>query len=139
MKTSGSTGIHIYIPLGAKYSYDQSQMFAKMIVSIVHSQLPDFTSLERQIKNRNGKMYLDFLQNRPGATIACPYSLRPKIGATVSMPLHWEEIKKGLAMKDFTIENSIARMRAEGDIFKGSLQKGINMKKAVAKAQSIFF
>lgn len=139
VKTSGSTGIHIYIPLGAKYSYDQSQMFGKMIVSIVHSQLPDFTSLERQIKNRNGKMYLDFLQNRPGATIACPYSLRPKFGATVSMPLHWEEVKKGLAMKDFTIENSIARMRSEGDIFKGSLKKGIDMKKAVAKAQSIFF
>lgn len=139
VKTSGSTGIHIYIPLGAKYSYDQSQMFGKMIVSVVHSQLPDFTSLERQIKNRGGKMYLDFLQNRPGATIACPYSLRPKIGATVSMPLHWEEVKKGLAMKDFTIENSIARMRAEGDIFKGCLQKGIDMKKAVAKAQSIFF
>jgi len=139
VKTSGSTGIHIYIPLGAKYSYDQSQMFGKMIVSIVHSQLPDFTSLERQIKNRNGKMYLDFLQNRPGATIACPYSLRPKVGATVSMPLHWEEVRKGLMMKDFTIENSIARMRSEGDIFKGSLKKGIDMKKAVAKAQSIFF
>lgn len=139
VKTSGSTGIHIYIPLGAKYSYDQSQMFGKMIVSIVHSQLPDFTSLERQIKNRKGKMYLDFLQNRPGATIACPYSLRPKIGATVSMPLYWEEIKKGLSMKDFTIENSIARMRSEGDIFKASLKKGIDMKKAVAKAQSLFF
>lgn len=139
VKTSGSTGIHIYIPLGAKYGYDQSQMFGKLIVSIVHGQLPEFTSLERQIKNRGGKMYLDFLQNRPGATIACPYSLRPKPGATVSMPLHWEEVKKGLAMKDFTIENSIARMRSEGDIFKGSLQKGIDMKKAVAKAQSIFF
>lgn len=139
VKTSGSTGIHIYIPLGAKYDYDQSQMFGKLIVSIVHEQLPDFTSMERQIKNRDGKMYLDFLQNRPGATIACPYSLRPKIGATVSMPLHWEEVKKGLKMKDFTIENSIARMRAEGDIFKGSLQKGIDMKKALAKAQSLFF
>lgn len=139
VKTSGSTGIHIYIPLGAKYTYDQSQMFGKLIVSIVHEQLPDFTSMERQIKNRNGKMYLDFLQNRPGATIACPYSLRPKIGATVSMPLHWEEVKKGLAMKDFTIENSIARMKSEGDIFKGSIQKGIDMTKAVAKAQSIFF
>ncbi|WP_229684404.1 DNA ligase D [Flavobacterium limi] len=139
VKTSGSTGIHIYIPLGAKYSYDQSQMFGRMIASVVHSQLPDFTSLERQIKNRGGRMYLDFLQNRPGATIACPYSLRPKPGATVSMPLHWEEVKKGLAMKDFTIENSIARIRSEGDIFKGSLKKGIDMKKAVAKAQSIFF
>jgi bifunctional non-homologous end joining protein LigD len=139
LKTSGSTGIHIYIPLGAKYSYDQSQMFGKLIVTIVQDQLSDFTSIERQIKNRNGKMYLDFLQNRPGATIACPYSLRPKAGATVSMPLHWEEIKKGLNMKDFNIENSIARMRSEGDIFKGALQKGIDMKKALAKAQSIFF
>ncbi|WP_125721140.1 DNA ligase D [Flavobacterium ustbae] len=139
VKTSGSTGIHIYIPLGAKYSYGQSQMFAKMIVSIVHGQLAGFTSLERQIKNRGGKMYLDFLQNRPGATIACPYSLRPKPDATVSMPLHWEEVRKGLEIKDFTIENSIARMRAEGDIFKGALQKGIDMRKAVAKAQSLFF
>lgn len=139
VKTSGSTGIHIYIPLGAKYSYDQSQMFGKLIVTILHDQLAEFTSMERQIKNRNGKMYLDFLQNRPGATIACPYSLRPKIGATVSMPLHWEEVKKGLAMKDFNLSNAIARIKSEGDIFKGSLQKGIDMTKALSKAQSIFF
>lgn len=138
-KTSGSTGIHIYIPLGAKYTYEQSQMFGKLIVSIVHNQLPDFTSLERMIKNRGGKMYLDFLQNRPGATIAGPYSLRPKPGATVSMPLHWEEVQKGLTMKDFTIKNAIPRIQAEGDLFKGTLMKGIDMEKALEKAQSIFF
>ena len=137
VKTSGSTGIHIYIPLGAQYSYDQSQMFAKLIVSIVHERLPEFTSIERQIKNRNGKMYLDFLQNRPGATIAAPYSLRPKPGATVSMPLHWEEVKKGLTMKDFTIKNSIERIKTEGDLFKGTLQKGIDMTKALTKIQSL--
>jgi bifunctional non-homologous end joining protein LigD len=117
-KTSGSTGIHIYIPLAAKYSYDQSQMFARLVASLVHHQIPEFTSLERMISNRNGKMYLDFLQNRPGATIASVYSLRPKPGATVSMPLHWEEIKKGLKMSDFNIHNAIARLRSEGDIFK---------------------
>src|SRR5690606_35000335 len=66
-KTSGSTGMQIYIPLDAKYSYDQSQLFAKIIGNIVHQQLPDFTSLVRMVKNRKGKMYLDFLQNRPGA------------------------------------------------------------------------
>lgn len=137
-KTSGSTGIHIYIPLAAKYSYDQSQMFAKMIVSLVHEQFPDFTSMERHIKNRGGKMYLDFLQNRPGATIACPYSLRPKQGATVSMPLHWEELKPGLKMKDFTIANAVARARSEGDLFKGALGKGINMEKAIKAAQTTF-
>jgi bifunctional non-homologous end joining protein LigD len=139
VKTSGSTGIHIYIPLGAKYSYDQSQMFGKLIVSIVHNELPDYTSLERQIKNRGGKMYLDFLQNRPGATIACAYSLRPKPGATVSMPLHWDEVKTGLMMKDFTIKNALARIQSEGDLFKGTLGKGINMEKALNNANRIFY
>ena len=137
-KTSGSTGMHIYIPLDAKYSYDQSQMFAKIIVSIVHKHLPDFTSLERMIANRKGKMYLDFLQNRPGATIAGPYSLRPKPGATVSMPLHWDEVKPGLTMRDFTIFNSIDRLKETGDLFKGVLGKGIDLEKTIKKAQSIF-
>ncbi|MCW4469814.1 hypothetical protein OGH69_12610 [Flavobacterium sp. MFBS3-15] len=139
VKTSGSAGIHIYIPLGAKYSYDQSQMFAKLLVSIVHSNLADFTSLERKIKDREGKMYLDFLQNRPGATIACAYSLRPKPGATVSMPLHWDEVKKGLQMKDFTIKNAIARIKSEGDLFKGTLGKGFDMAIALDKAKSLFY
>ena len=137
-KTSGSTGIHIYIPLSAKYSYDQSQMFARIIVNIVHKQLPAFTSLERMIAKRKGKMYLDFLQNRPGATIAGPYSPRPKPGATVSLPLHWEEVKPGLTMKQFTIFNTLDRLKVEGDLFKGVLGKGIDLEKVLKKAQSIF-
>jgi bifunctional non-homologous end joining protein LigD len=137
-KTSGSTGMHIYIPLDAKYTYDQSQMFARIIVNIVHKQIPDYTSLERMVANRKGKMYLDFLQNRPGATIAGPYSLRPKIGATVSMPLHWDEVKPGLTMKHFTIHNSIDRIKVEGDLFKGVLGKAIDLEKTIKKAQSIF-
>jgi len=137
-KTSGSTGMHIYIPLDSQYDYDQSQMFARLIVNIVHQQIPEYTSLERMIKNRNGKMYLDFLQNRPGATIAGPYSLRPKPGATVSMPLHWDEVKPGLTMKHFTIHNSVARLKKEGDLFKGVLGKGIDLEKTIKKAKSIF-
>ncbi|WPV02648.1 DNA ligase D [Mucilaginibacter sp. cycad4] len=137
-KTSGSTGMHIYIPLGAKYDYDQSQMFARLVVGIVHKQIPDYTSLERMVAKRNGKMYLDFLQNRPGATIAGPYSLRPKPGATVSMPLHWDEVKPGLTMKDFTIFNSIDRLKETGDLFKGVLAKGIDLEKTIKKAKSVF-
>ncbi len=137
-KTSGSTGIHIYIPLGAKYDYDQSQLFARIIVSIVHKQIPKFTSLERMVSARKGKMYLDFLQNRPGATIAGPYSLRPKPGATVSMPLEWDEVKPGLKMKDFTIFNAIDRLKAKGDIFKGVLGKGIDLETAILKAKEIY-
>jgi len=137
-KTSGSTGMHIYIPTAAKYSYDQTQMFARIIVNIVHKQIPDYTSLERMVAKRNGKMYLDFLQNRPGATIAGPYSLRPKPGATVSMPVHWDEVRPGLTMKHFTIFNSAERLNVEGDLFKGVLGKGIDLEKTIKKAQSIF-
>jgi bifunctional non-homologous end joining protein LigD len=137
-KTSGSTGMHIYIPLDTKYDYDQSQMFAKIIVTLVHKQIPDYTSLERMVAARKGKMYLDFLQNRPGATIAGPYSLRPKVEATVSMPLDWNEVKPGLTMKDFTIFNSIDRLKETGDLFKGVLGKGIDLGKTIKKAKEIF-
>ena len=136
-KTSGSTGLHLYIPLGAKYTYEQSKEFARVIVTLVHQQLPKFTSLERNVKARKGKMYLDFLQNRSQATIAAPYSVRPKPFATVSMPLHWEEIKKGLKMKDFTMFNALERLKKEGDIFKPVLGKGINLNKVIKQFNSI--
>ena len=135
-KTSGSTGIHIYIPLGAKYDYEESKEFARAIVTAVHTEIPKFTSIERPTAKRKGKIYLDFLQNRPQATLAAPYSLRPKPGATVSMPLHWEELKKGLSMQDFTMRNAIERVNKEGDLFKPVLGKGINMKKALSGLHS---
>jgi bifunctional non-homologous end joining protein LigD len=131
-KTSGSTGMHIYIPLGAKYTYEESKEFARAIVTAVHAEIPDFTSIERPTAKRKGKIYLDFLQNRPQATLAAPYSLRPKPGATVSMPLHWDELKKGLSMQDFTMRNAIERINKEGDLFKPVLGKGINIKKALS-------
>jgi bifunctional non-homologous end joining protein LigD len=136
-KTSGSTGIHIYIPLGAKYTYDQSQMFGRLIANLVHQRIPEFTSLERMVKNRNGKMYIDFLQNRPEATVAGPYSLRPKPGATVSMPLHWEEVKKGLKMSDFTIKNAIFRLQKEGDIFRHVLGEGIDIGQILESPEAV--
>ncbi|WP_426479306.1 DNA ligase D [Chryseobacterium sp. CBSDS_008] len=135
-KTSGSTGLHIYIPLANKYTYEQCKEFARVVVTLVHRELPDYTSLERAVKDRKGKMYLDFLQNRPHATIASVYSVRPKPGATVSMPLHWDEVKKGLKMTDFHIFNAIERMSSEGDIFKPVLGKGIDLKKVIDKYAS---
>ena len=136
-KTSGSTGMHIYFPLGAKYTYEKSKEFARIIATKVNNELPEVTSIERIVSNRNGKMYVDFLQNRPQATLAAPYSVRPKPGATVSMPLHWDEVKKGLKITDFTIKNAIDRMRAEGDIFKPVLGKGINMQAALKKMEGL--
>ncbi|MGN6508010.1 MAG: DNA ligase D [Chitinophaga sp.] len=132
-KTSGSTGLHIYIPLGARYTYEQSKEFARIIVTLVQREIPRFTSIERQVSNRGGKMYLDFLQNRPHATLAAPYALRPKPGATVSMPLEWDEVKKGLKMKDFNIFNAAERAESLGDIFKPVLGKGIALQKVISK------
>ncbi|MFA6083519.1 DNA ligase D [Mucilaginibacter sp.] len=137
-KTSGSTGMHIYIPLEGKYTYQQSQLFANIIVKLVHKQIPDYTSLERSIAARKGKMYLDFLQNRPGATIAGPYSLRPKPGATVSTPLSWDEVKPGLTIQHFNIHNAMDRFRETGDLFKGVLGEGIDLEKTLKKTQSAF-
>lgn len=137
-KTSGSSGLHIYIPLGAKYTYHDSKEFGRRIAKIVHAELPHFTSIERKTAHRGGNMYIDFLQNRPQATVAAPYSLRPKPGATVSAPLHWEEVKKGLKLSQFTLRNMPARLKKEGDLFKAALGKGINMEKAIKKIESLF-
>jgi bifunctional non-homologous end joining protein LigD len=122
-KTSGSAGLHIYIPLGAEYTYEQSKEFARAIVTQVNKEVPKFTSIERTVEDRKGKIYLDFLQNRPQATVAAPYSLRPKPGAPVSMPLHWDEVKKGLKISDFNIFNAVARLKEIGDIFKPVLKQ----------------
>ena len=136
-KTSGSTGMHIYVPLGAQYTYEESKEFARAVVTVVNRRIPSFTSIERIVSNRGGKMYLDFLQNRPQATLAAPYSLRPKPGATVSMPLHWEEVKKGLTMKDFTIFNAVERLRSEGDIFKPVIGKALKLDKPLKKLEEL--
>jgi bifunctional non-homologous end joining protein LigD len=137
-KTSGSTGIHIYIPLGARYSYEQSKQLAELVVTFAHEELSDFTSIVRNPAKRKGKIYLDFLQNRAIQTIAAPYSLRPKPGATASAPLHWEEIKKGLSIKDFTIFNMLERVKNEGDIFKGVLERGIDLAQVLDNINTVF-
>lgn len=136
-KTSGSRGLHIYIPLAAKYTYDQSRQLAEMVVTIVNQELPAFTSLERNPSRRKGKIYLDFLQNRSIQTIAAPYSLRPKPGATVSAPLHWEEVRKGLSISAFTLFNIRDRVKEMGDIFKGVLGKGIHLGEVLKRAASL--
>ena len=137
-KTSGSTGLHIYIPLGAKYSYEDSKEFGRRIAKVVHHQLPRFTSIERKTADREGRLYIDFLMNRPQASVAAPYSLRPKPGAPVSMPLDWDEVKKGLKMKDFHLRNAMSRLKETGDLFRGVLGKAINMEKAILKLEKDF-
>lgn len=136
-KTSGATGMHIYIPLGAKYTFDQAKEFSHLIALLVNRRLPKITSVERSPKKRQKKVYLDFLQNRKGQTLAAPYSLRPKPGATVATPLEWKEVKKGLSPSLFTIETIFKRLKQKGDIFKPVLGKGIDLKTALSKIERL--
>ena len=130
-KTSGNTGIHIYIPLEAKYNYEQSKQMAELIANLVHEELPGFTSLVRNPEKREDKIYIDYLQNRPIQTICAPYSLRPKPGAPASAPLHWDEVKPGLKISSFNIRNMLQRVRSEGDLFEGVMGKGIDLNKVL--------
>lgn len=130
-KTSGKTGLHIVVPLGARYGYDTVKDFAQLVMSLVNRALPDLTSMERAPKKRGGKIYLDYLQNRFGQTIAAPYSLRPFPGATVSTPLEWKEVKKGLDPKRFTIKTIEKRLEDKGDIFAPVRERGVDLAEAI--------
>ena len=131
-KTSGSSGIHIFIPMGGKYDYEQVKNFAHLLMQKVQQLVPEITTLERSLKKREkNQIYLDYLQNRGGQTLASVYSIRPKPGAPVSMPLNWEEVKSGLKPTDFNIHNALDRIQEKGDLFKPILGKGIDMLKAL--------
>ncbi|MDQ6844706.1 MAG: ATP-dependent DNA ligase, partial [Bacteroidota bacterium] len=131
-KTSGASGMHIYVPTAKKYTYEQVKDFTYLVCMFANEELKEFTTLERNLKKRGNKhIYLDYLQNRRGQTISSVYSLRPKPGATVSTPLQWTEVKSGLSPKQFTIHNTAARLKKTGDIFNGILGKGIDLRKCL--------
>src|SRR5690606_40652696 len=110
---------HIYSPLDGKCPYEEVKDFGHLHMQLVQQKGPGLTTLERSLQKRNkNKIYLDYLQNRRGQTLACVYSLRPKKGAPVSMPLEWNEVKVGLKPTDFNIYNSLDRLKEKGDIFK---------------------
>jgi bifunctional non-homologous end joining protein LigD len=99
---------------------------------MVTDELPDTTTLERSLTKRSSKkIYVDYLQNRRGQTLATAYSLRPKPGATVSMPLEWKEVKPGLTPGDFHINNALTRAKKKGDLFQPVLGKGIDLAKTL--------
>lgn len=135
-KTSGASGLHVYIPLGAQYDYDSIKIFGELLATEIQSRLPEITSLERSIKKRNHKIYIDYLQNRRGQTLAAPYSVRPKPGATVSTPLEWNEVNSKLHPSQFTIKNVLKRFEKKGDLWKPVLGKGANIKKILHKLEN---
>jgi bifunctional non-homologous end joining protein LigD len=136
-KTSGATGLHVYIPLGAKYHYDDVKLFAELMATITHKRLPKITSIERSVAKRKNKVYVDFLQNRKGQTIAAPYSVRPKPHATVSTPLLWKEVSHDLSPQQFTIKTIHKRLNKLGDLWKGVFSKGVSIDKLLPKMEKM--
>ncbi|MBA3237131.1 MAG: DNA ligase D [Parachlamydiaceae bacterium] len=132
-KTSGATGMHIGVPLGGKYSFEQAKQFALLIANLATQQLPKITSLERKPINRQKKVYIDCLQNNFGQTMAMPFSIRAREGAPVSTPLDWSEVKKGLDPGNYTIFNMLERFRETNDFFKGVLKTGMDLGKVLKK------
>ncbi len=118
LKTSGGRGLHIYVPISAGHSFDDIRKFAEKVSHQVHRQLPKITSLERSPAKRQNQVYLDFLQNRKGQTMVSVYSVRPRPGALVSTPLHWEELTSSLDVSQFHMGTVPERLVRYGDLWK---------------------
>jgi bifunctional non-homologous end joining protein LigD len=111
VKTTGKTGLHILLPIGRHFTYEQSRTLGELLARLVIRELPEITTITRQIQRRGAKVYLDYLQNRHGQTIVAPFSVRPLPGATVSMPLEWKEVNGKLDPTDYTIRTAPERMK----------------------------
>jgi bifunctional non-homologous end joining protein LigD len=102
------------LPLGRQCTYEQSRMLGELLARVVLKECGDIATITRHVTKRGDKVYLDYLQNRHGQTIVAPYSVRPLPGATVSMPLLWDEVNSSLDPKNFTIKNAIERLERAG-------------------------
>ncbi|MGR6835549.1 non-homologous end-joining DNA ligase [Syntrophomonas erecta] len=116
LKTSGGEGLHIYVPIKNCYTYEQIRLLARHIAAIVVEILPDIATIERRVKQREGRVYIDYLQNVKGKTLSAPYSVRPRPGAPVSTPLEWDELTQ-IQPSQFTITTILSRVRDRGDLF----------------------
>jgi len=111
VKTSGSTGLHVLLPLGGQCTYEQSRALGELVARLVERELPEIATTARAMSKREGRVYLDYLQNGHGRLLAAPYSVRPLPGAPVSTPLHWREVNGKLSLDAFTIRTVPARVK----------------------------
>ncbi|HSC16705.1 MAG TPA: DNA ligase D [Gammaproteobacteria bacterium] len=115
VKTSGSTGLHVLIPLGARYTYEQSRTLAELLARFAAKSLPEIATIVRSVSDRDGKVYVDFLQNGHGRLLVSPFCVRPLPGAPVSMPLEWQEINGRLKLERFNIRSARKWLAKHGD------------------------
>jgi bifunctional non-homologous end joining protein LigD len=114
VKTTGKTGLHILLPLGRQCTYEQSRMIGELLARCVLRELNDIATITRHVTKRGDKVYLDYLQNRHGQTIVAPFSVRPLPGATVSMPLVWDDVNDSLDPKTLTIRTALEKIERLG-------------------------
>ncbi len=114
VKTTGKTGLHILLPLGRQCTYEQSRTLGELLARVLLRELHDIATITRHVTKRGDKVYLDYLQNRHGQLIVAPFSVRPLMGATVSMPLTWDEVNQSLDPRAFTIKTALDRMERLG-------------------------
>jgi bifunctional non-homologous end joining protein LigD len=110
VKTSGSSGLHVLIPLGRQCTHEQARVLGELLARRVVQELPDIATIARVVSQREGKVYVDYLQNGHGKLLVAPYCVRPRPGATVSAPLRWSEVKRGLTIEQHTIRTMPARL-----------------------------
>ena len=113
-KTSGSTGIHVLVPLGRRLTYEQSKTLGQLLGRVVVAERPDIATLTRNPDRREGKVYVDFVQNGHGRLLVAPFTVRPKPGAPVSTPLDWKEVNERLTIERHTIASVPKRMKRLG-------------------------
>jgi DNA ligase D len=115
-KTSGSSGIHIYLPLKPTNGYESVAEFARLLAAEVATRAPKIATVERTIaKRKRDQVYVDWMQNARGKSLAAVFTARAKPKATVSMPLTWKQIEQGVKISDFTIKNVLALLNKTGD------------------------
>jgi bifunctional non-homologous end joining protein LigD len=117
VKTSGKTGLHVFIPIERRYTYEQTHAFAKTMTTWLASQHPDTLTTAWSVRDRVGKVFLDYNQNLRGKTLASVYSLRPVPEATVSVPVTWEELRAGVDPLQWTIATVFDRLERVGDLW----------------------
>jgi bifunctional non-homologous end joining protein LigD len=110
VKSSGSSGLHVLIPLGCQCRYEEARNLGELLARVISAKLPDISTLTRQVSRRGGKVYIDYLQIGAGRLIVAPFSARPLPGAPVSTPLLWSEVNEKLDIRSFTIKNMPDRM-----------------------------
>ena len=117
-KTSGSDGLHVFVPMPKQTPYETGRIWAQIVATIVATRHPQVATVERSVKRRGAKVYVDYLQNIEGKTLACAYSGRASEFAGASTPLTWDEVDAGVDRRDFTIRTLPARLAEVGDLWK---------------------